>query len=89
MRPALLDYIEEILITTFVEEDFMNRIRVMIVNSYSLLMDAVQSLLRANGQFEVVSTAASNLADFSRENKHLEPNIVIIDEAMTFINSTH
>lgn len=89
MRPALLEYIEEMLITTLVVEGFVNRIRVMIVNNHSLLMDGVESLLRANGQFEVVSTTASNLADFSRENKHFEPNIVIIDEAMTFIKPAH
>ena len=67
----------------------MGRIRVLIVNSHSLLMEGVGSLLAANGHFEVISTPANNLADLTREIKHSKPNIVITDEAETFIKPAH
>jgi DNA-binding NarL/FixJ family response regulator len=67
----------------------MDTMRVLIVNSHSLLMESVESLLGASEQFEVGSTTASNLADLSRGIEHLKPNIVIIDEAMTFIKPAH
>ena len=67
----------------------MDKMRVLIVNCHSLLMDGVESLLEANGQYEVVSTSASKLPDLIGEIKHLKPNIVIIDEAMTYIKPAH
>jgi DNA-binding NarL/FixJ family response regulator len=70
-------------------EDFMKIMRVLLVSDHSLLMDSVESLLGASGQFEVGSTTISNLADLSRGIEHLKPNIVIIDEAMTFIKPAH
>lgn len=67
----------------------MDRMRILIVNPRSLLMDGVESLLGTSGHFEVVSTAASNLAELSRDIKHSRPNIVIIDEAFTYIKPAH
>ena len=67
----------------------MDRMRILVVNTHSLLMDGVESILGAHGHFEVFSTPAVNIADLNRDIKHSKPNIVIIDEAMTFIKPAH
>jgi DNA-binding NarL/FixJ family response regulator len=63
--------------------------RILVVNPRTLLMEGVESLLGANGHFEVLSTPAGNIADLRQDIKHSKPNIVIIDEAMTFIKPAH
>jgi len=62
--------------------------RILTVNYIrSLLMDGIEDLLETNGngKFEVVRTLANNLADLIREIEQLKPNVIIIEEASTFI----
>ena len=62
--------------------------RILTVNNIrSLLMDGIEDLLETNGngKFEVVRTLANNLADLIREIEQLKPNVIIIEEASTFI----
>lgn len=61
--------------------------RVLIINARSLLMESIAGFLESNGdgRFDVVSTLANNLPDLMNEIKEIEPGVIVMDEANSFI----
>jgi DNA-binding NarL/FixJ family response regulator len=61
--------------------------RILIVNVRSLLMESVAGLLESNenGSFDIVSTLADNLPDLLQEIEELKPEIIVLDEAASYV----
>jgi DNA-binding NarL/FixJ family response regulator len=63
----------------------MNPKRILIVNIRSLLIEGIESLLKANGEFVVRSTFSEDHTALIREIEQLRPHIIIVDEITTFV----
>ena len=59
--------------------------RILIVNIRSLLIEGVERLLKANQEFVVANTFASDPAALIFEIEELKPDIVILDDVTTFV----
>src|SRR5580698_316993 len=65
----------------------MNRIRVLVVDDYEIVRDAVAALLTADDHFSVVA-AAKNIEEALSQLEASEVDVVVMDLSMPGVNGT-